>query len=350
MKSEPARTIMLRPALLTALASPLLAELLTGTSPPSTFFDPLPAAFRCLLYGSGVLIVHELAIGWRRGWPGILFLGLAFGTVIEGMVSRSLFCTEWLRIGLLGDYGHWLGINWHWSLLILVFHTVYSVGLPILLAELVWPECRERRWLDPAVTQMLLMGFIAAGLYGRQNALPAARHSFWIAAGLVAVGVYLARHCHAPRRPARRVRQPWLLCLSAAGWVWLWLLAETLLPELKLSALLTYLVMLGMTVLASWRWARSAPGWTDRHRLGVVAGLLLPWILLSPGMSADAGRVEDGAGMGLVGLLALVGWVWLWRRVRRSASESAAAGCYNAAGAIDAVGSAGRAVHARQPD
>ncbi len=207
MASDPDQP-MLRPALLAAALAPLCAELLTATAPPRTFFDPLPAWYRLLLYGSGVLVVHECAVTWKRGWPGLLLLGLAFGTVVEGLVSRSMFCTEWLRIGLLGDYGHWLGINWHWSLLLLVFHAVYSIALPVLVAELVWPDSRNRHWLDPAVTQMLVMGLLAGALYGRQNALPASPQSFWIACGLLGGWVYLARHAPAPRRPPRRFDRP----------------------------------------------------------------------------------------------------------------------------------------------
>ncbi len=338
MASDPDQP-MLRPALLAAALAPLCAELLTATAPPRTFFDPLPAWYRLLLYGSGVLVVHECAVTWKRGWPGLLLLGLAFGTVVEGLVSRSMFCTEWLRIGLLGDYGHWLGINWHWSLLLLVFHAVYSIALPVLVAELVWPDSRNRHWLDPAVTQMLVMGLLAGALYGRQNALPASPQSFWIACGLLGGWVYLARHAPAPRRPPRRLRPPWWLCLSAAAWTGLWLLAQVMLPRLELAPLLSYLLLSGVVLLASWRWAVSAAGWTDRHRLGVTAGLLLPWIVLSPAMAADAGRVEDASGMGLVGVLAAVGWLALWRRVRRRPAEGP--GCYNAGGASDGVGSTG---------
>lgn len=337
MEPSPGRATLLRPALFAAALSPVVAELLTATTPPRAFADPLPALCRFLLYGCGVLVVHELAIGWRRGWPAVMFLGLAFGTVVEGLVSRSLFTTEWLLIGLLGDYGHWLGINWHFTLLMLVFHAVYSIALPLLLAELVWPASRGRTWLDPAATQMLLTGFIAAALYDRRNAMPAAPRSAWIALGMLAILVYLARHARGPRRPPRRMHPPWLLACAAAGWVVLWLLAQVLLPELELAKFHAWLLLLGLIVLASWRWAVSAAGWTDRHQLAVVAGLLLPWVLLSPALAADAGRVDDASGMQLVGALAVAGWLLLWRRVR----GHAAVGCYNGGGGTDAVGSTG---------
>jgi len=210
MASDPDQP-MLRPALLAAALAPLCAELLTATAPPRTFFDPLPAWYRLLLYGSGVLVVHECAVTWKRGWPGLLLLGLAFGTVVEGLVSRSMFCTEWLRIGLLGDYGHWLGINWHWSLLLLVFHAVYSIALPVLVAELVWPDSRNRHWLDPAVTQMLVMGLLAGALTaGRMRCLPRPR-----ASGSPAVysGVGSTSPATPPHRAGRRAASTALVAL-----------------------------------------------------------------------------------------------------------------------------------------
>jgi len=50
------------PLILLLLLSPVIAELLSGSSPPLEFFNPLVFVLLVGLYGSGVLIVRELSL------------------------------------------------------------------------------------------------------------------------------------------------------------------------------------------------------------------------------------------------------------------------------------------------
>jgi probable HAF family extracellular repeat protein len=54
------------------------------------------------LYGSGSILIRELSLRWRKGWPSILALGAAYGIVEEGLMVKSFFDPNWVDLGTLG--------------------------------------------------------------------------------------------------------------------------------------------------------------------------------------------------------------------------------------------------------
>ena len=54
------------PALLTLfLLAPIIPEMLTGSTPPLMFINPISLLFETGLYGSGAILIRELI--WRHG-------------------------------------------------------------------------------------------------------------------------------------------------------------------------------------------------------------------------------------------------------------------------------------------
>jgi hypothetical protein len=109
---------------------------------PIAFFLFLGA--NIALYGSGVLLIREAMIRWKKGWASVFLLGVAYGIVEEGVALWTLFNPNAPPVGNLGIYGHWLGVNWVWTAGLLIFHSVYSIGLPIFLFGLVFPELKSK--------------------------------------------------------------------------------------------------------------------------------------------------------------------------------------------------------------
>lgn len=72
------------PALVLFFLSPVIAELLSGSSPPAEFFNPFSFLLLAVLYGGGAIIARELTHRWGRGWPTLLVLSAAYGIVEEG--------------------------------------------------------------------------------------------------------------------------------------------------------------------------------------------------------------------------------------------------------------------------
>ncbi len=130
-----------------ALLSPIIAELLSGSSPPLEFLFPFSFALLLGLYGSGVLVVRELSVIWNRGWMSIIVLGAAYGILEEGVAVKSFFDPGWMDLGGLGVYGRFLGTNWVWAVWLTIYHSMISITLPILILALLYPDLRNERLL-----------------------------------------------------------------------------------------------------------------------------------------------------------------------------------------------------------
>ncbi len=130
-----------------ALLSPTIAELLSGSSPPLEFFNPLMFPLLLGLYGAGVLVMREISVMWREGWLGVITLGAAYGILEEGVAVKSFFDPNWMDLGGLGVYGRYLGTNFVWAVWLTIFHSMISITLPIVIVWLLYPRLGGQRLL-----------------------------------------------------------------------------------------------------------------------------------------------------------------------------------------------------------
>jgi hypothetical protein len=150
------------------LSSPVIPELLSGSTPLAlVYVDPLAFAGLVLLemalYGSGVLLVREAVVRWRKGWATALLLALAYAILEEGFTT--ILFPHAVLLASPPLYGRWMGINWIWAVVILQLHTAYSIGAQVLLFHLAFPELRGKSLLsDAAIARsiLLLLGADAA--------------------------------------------------------------------------------------------------------------------------------------------------------------------------------------------
>src|SRR5207245_622464 len=131
-----------RPLLALILLSPIIAEMLSGSSPPLEWLNPITPLLLIWLYGAGVLVMRETAVRWKTGWPSILLLGAAYGIIEEGLAVKSFFDPGWMDLGTLAWYGRWLDVNWVWAVWLTIYHAVVSIAIPIFLTEWIWPRIR----------------------------------------------------------------------------------------------------------------------------------------------------------------------------------------------------------------
>ncbi len=113
------------------ILSPGIPEYLSGSSNmgilvlnPPVFF--LLLAANLALYGPGVILIREAKIRWNKGWASVFLMGAAYGIVEEGLALR------------------WLGVNWVWTVGLVIFHSVFSIGLPILIFGLAFPDLKSK--------------------------------------------------------------------------------------------------------------------------------------------------------------------------------------------------------------
>lgn len=128
-------------ALITLLImAPAVPELLTGSTPFWAFLNPLYLGMLMAVYGVPALLYREYVVGHGLPYHRLLLLGLAQGILIEGIAVNTFYTDSVPRLGVFAYYGRVLGINWPWSFYITMFHSLWSVCVPVLLTEAIYPE------------------------------------------------------------------------------------------------------------------------------------------------------------------------------------------------------------------
>lgn len=305
------------------LLAPALAELLTGSAPPVEFLSPAAFTLLVTLYGSGAILVRELRVRWKKGyWPTVFVLGAAYGIIEEGLTCKSFFSPTWQDLGILGVYGRWAGVNWIWSLDLTVFHTVFSIAIPIFIVELLFPEQRETRWLGRLGMTAFWLLLVAVTAFGF---LAFPYHPSFLHV-LLTIGVVVTLFLLARLLPTQQPtpKQGWLLwpiCFTIAGFgaTAFFLAAHWVLPELGLPVWLTMTATILWLIATVWAVHAMSRGgiWNDKHKLGLITGALLFWMLLAPLQEIAPDRLDDTTGLTVVAFLTLLLLIWLRGKVRR---------------------------------
>ena len=114
------RFLKRHPVLFLLLLTPGIPEYLSASSQfPRLTANPILFIFSVLLfilflganiglYGSGVILVREAMVRWKKGWVSVFLLGVAYGILEEGFDLWTLFYSKAGPVGNLGYYGHWM--------------------------------------------------------------------------------------------------------------------------------------------------------------------------------------------------------------------------------------------------
>lgn len=151
--------------LLLIIATPGIPEYLTGSSKVFLLFtDPLSfflgLGFNIALYSTGALLIREFSIKYNKGWFSILLLGGAYGIMEEGISVHTFFQGAGGTPGVLAIYGRYVGVDWIWALNITFFHAVFSIGLPLLLLAVAYPQYSRTRLLGSKGTSLVFFLYL----------------------------------------------------------------------------------------------------------------------------------------------------------------------------------------------
>src|SRR5271154_1179407 len=99
------------PSLFLFLLAPLTVEYVSGSSP---YLNPFVYVGNFLLYGAGTILIRELKVRWRKGWLSVFIMAVAYVIAEEGLMLNTLFDPT------KNTNGRWLGVNWVWTVGMLV--------------------------------------------------------------------------------------------------------------------------------------------------------------------------------------------------------------------------------------
>ncbi|MFG1965912.1 hypothetical protein [Nonomuraea sp. NPDC049028] len=326
-------------ALLLAVITPLVAELTLGNPPLSQIWLML---LWVPIYGAGTVLIRELVRRRGAGWLSILLLGLAYGIVEEGLALQALSSPT--LYGVAGWAPRILGLNSAYTELNLPYHAVFSVALPILLVDLVFPGMRDRPYLKrtglvvtgvvfvlgAALLRLSVTGFIDPGY---QAPLPVVAGCLAAVALLAVLALRVvprashplpgvsqtARRSSAPATGTGAVPGSWTVAvfggIVAFGYLaLLFPFGGATQPAFTRGnwVVVPMLAAAALAVLAWWlvrRWTTSG-AWSDRHSLALAGGALVAHTAF--GVLANAATLTERAeltalGLVMIGLLALLG-------------------------------------------
>ncbi|MFX4270665.1 hypothetical protein ACQBAR_08620 [Propionibacteriaceae bacterium Y1685] len=226
------------PALGLFLAAPICAENLQAYLDSTGNALALLAGLFVLapLYGGAALLLREVAVRTRRGWPGIVLLAAAFGVLMPGVVDLALFSEH------RADVGYWdelrlptliepLGISAFTATTWVFGHVVMSISVPLALLDGLVPRIRARSLLGPIgmiITGILfVLAAIVIHLDGRHiyGSAPTIGQTLWVLGvvcllallGLSRWGRTIPRRRPVPVRPPRPMPRWAALVLGAVG-------------------------------------------------------------------------------------------------------------------------------------
>ena len=145
-----------KPALLLMVASPLLAEVVSGATPVTQFVLPwvfLP--YVTVLYGLPVLVLREVAV--RRGYGplGLWCLGVLYALYNEGLLAETLFHPLDVPMPAFETYGLVAGIRLPFVLWIACWHGLFSLLTPVVIGHHLFPGSAAKPWLPWWATRSL---------------------------------------------------------------------------------------------------------------------------------------------------------------------------------------------------
>lgn len=293
--------------------SPLMAEMVSGSSPPIEWLSP-NALGLLALYGCGALLIRDAVVRWNKGWATLLLLGCSYGVYEEGLVVKSWFDPNWPDIA--SSYGRVGGMGWMWAASLTLYHAVVSIAIPIFLVDVLFPDFKGKRLLTDRGTRWCLF-FFGLTLPVYALALPYWGGPEHLIAVICCVGFFLfaremprdllrAAATHAPTHIRR---------FAVFGFFWMFwnFLFPSVAEAIGIYFGVTIIVLI-FTTLAALFVLRATlhPSNAERCLYAFVAGAF-GFIMLF-GTIYGAFNPAAGPGMVAVGPIAAAWFVWTYRK------------------------------------
>ena len=285
--SEPTPKSTILPVFVLFIMSPLIAEVLLGATSLTHIGGLVIVA---PFYGCGVLLIRELVRRRTTSWWPFILFGIAYMLIEEGLTLQTLFNPDFVNAAKFG--GRWLGVNFVLTQWEIGYHVVWSISIPILITDLLFPARRTQRWLGQfgvsVCAIVYVLAALALGAAFRKMIMPGFHAPFThllTTAGLACAFAISALNwpraeisTNSVQSPSPRPTPPWwLVGILAAIWAMslfgLFVIPQSIRPTNAVGIFM--LAQLGFTAALAWRLkiiSTNNPGWTDAHRWALVFG------------------------------------------------------------------------------
>ncbi len=153
-----------KPILALLLATPFLTELLSGSLPASTFFQPQVYLFLVTVgYGFPVLVLREFAVRRQLSLAGLFILGMVYGIYNEGILAKTFYLAANVPVRTFDGYGYLCGMAIPWAITISIWHALHSFVYPLIAVNYFFPEHRQSHWLNNTAVVLLAIPVLVVG-------------------------------------------------------------------------------------------------------------------------------------------------------------------------------------------
>ncbi|MCW4033111.1 MAG: hypothetical protein NWF08_06930 [Candidatus Bathyarchaeota archaeon] len=294
--------------LILSLLSPFIGEMVSGSSPPLEFFNPVVFLILWGLYGGGVIIVRELWVKWGRGYSRLMLLGLVYGIIEEGLAVKSFFDPEWQDLGKLAVYGRFLGVNFVWSVWLSIFHAVFSITIPILLIQTLYSDYKNKKLISNKGFKIVSLAFILTCIlifFFLNPYLPPPIQ--YLLCALLAF--YLIKKAKGKIKkiqiPNLPIKRPVLrgIFFTATMFILFFIVPETPIP---------WIIPCIVSIILFLQLYQKLNDYTKKQIIELVICLLVPFLLFFNIVL----EINGITGMSLVGTITFISLIWLYKQTR----------------------------------
>lgn len=305
------------------ILAPLIAEVLSGSTPPLEFINPFMFIVMISSYGCAALLIREAKARWKLQWS-FVFLIITMGILIEGTLIQSFFNMGWGDLDKLSGYGMFFGVQWSWTIMLIVFHAIIATLIPITLIDYLFPKYKDKPILNKMGIFFSFLGVILITLFwmiaiGSGQSLDENfvnyTPNYFLVFGTVLAIILLSwlsyRYKDSKISLDKKLHSPFYIGIFA----FLFQASNFLIPSIFSNTIIpggiTVLVQLISTGFFIWILGSQLlnKGLTKRHIAAAVIGSLLFFLLFGPIIALIEGVIETLA-VSIILLILLI----LWRK------------------------------------
>lgn len=140
-------------------------------------------------------------------------MGLCQGLLIEGVAVNTFYNDSVGSLDRFAWYGRLFGVNWPWAFYLTMFHSIFSVYVPIMVTESIMPELRGKPLVELSRRNLsIIIGGTASVVilfqFSKDVYHPNPLYQLAAVLALILVGLVSIRIGRRPASPRLKLRYP----------------------------------------------------------------------------------------------------------------------------------------------